>query len=67
MSGIQSYLALSSCYICFILRYHVKLHWVTIMSSVWPFADSHYADVALGENEFDTPALYLSIYKQMTR
>lgn len=23
---------------------------------MWPFEGNHYADVALGENEFDTPA-----------
>lgn len=24
---------------------------------IWPFEGNHYADVALGENEFDTPGV----------
>jgi len=26
-------------------------------SYIWPFEGNHYTDVALGENEFDTPEL----------
>ena len=39
------------------LRSSFTLHSITFISYIWPFGDSHYADVALGENEFDTPAL----------
>ena len=49
----MSYLTLRSSYIYF------TLHSITFISYIWPFGDSHYADVALGENEFDTPALCL--------
>ena len=47
----MSYLTLRSSYIYF------TLHSITFISYIWPFGDSHYADVALGENEFDTPGV----------
>ena len=40
----------------FILHY-IRLNLVTFISYIWPFEDSHYADMALSENEFDTPDL----------
>ena len=48
----MSYLTLRSSYIYF------TLHSITFISYIWPFGDSHYADVALGENEFDTPGIW---------
>lgn len=44
-------------YLHLFVYHYIWFEFATFRSSTWPFEDSHDADAALGENEFDTPEL----------